>query len=596
MGFMTPAPPPFDPEEWRRRPHLQRIKPLAQDWPLNGFGTPAAVYLFYIAKIALYTGGGLLLISATTPGLGGLGELGSWWTEPIVFQKAVIWTMLWEVLGLGSGSLPLSARFSPMIGGFLYWLRPGTTRLPPWPERVPLTRGTRRTVLDVALYGGLIGSLLFLLVAGETDAAAAAGRLDPTAVAVALAFLALLGLRDKVPFLASRAEVYGTLTIIFLFPLGNLVAAAQIVFVCIWWGAASSKLNRHFPFVVTVMIGNTPWNRWRAAKQRLHRDYPEDLLPSTAGALAAHMGTVIEYTLPAILLASQGGTLGTIAVAGMVIFHLHILSTFPLGVPLEWNIFMIFGLLFLFGHYGAVPLSTLDEPLLIAILAGICVGLPVLGNFRPDLISFLPSMRYYAGNWATSQWLFAKGSRAEERLDEAIVKSAPIVPRQLEERYDADTIEVALYRGLAFRSLHAHGRALNGLAARATDDIEAYDVREGEVIAGVVLGYNFGDGHFHDRQLLEAVQERCGYEPGEVRVVTLESQPAHVQRQHYRIYDAATGLLEEGWVNVADMIERQPWLDERPFPVQPIGGGEERPGGDRAGDGPGDGRTVAPAA
>ena len=29
-------------------------------------------------------------------------------------------------------------------------------------------------------------------------------------------------------------------------------------------------------------------------------------------------------------------------------------------------------------------------------------------------------------------------------------------------------------------------------------------------------------------------------------IVTLESQPAHEQRQHYRIYDAATGLIEEG--------------------------------------------------
>ena len=29
---------------------------------------------------------------------------------------------------------------------------------------------------------------------------------------------------------------------------------------------------------------------------------------------------------------------------------------------------MIFGILFLFGHYGDVPLSTLDNPLLIAFL------------------------------------------------------------------------------------------------------------------------------------------------------------------------------------------------------------------------------------
>ncbi len=95
-------------------------------------------------------------------------------------------------------------------------------------------------------------------------------------------------------------------------------------------------------------------------------------------------------------------------------------------------------------------------------------------------------------------------------------------------------------------------------------------MREGELVAGVVLGYNFGDAHFHDHRLLEAVQERCRFEPGELRVVTLESQPAHVQRQRYRIFDAATGLVEEGWVNVADMVGRQPWLGPEPFPVEPV--------------------------
>ncbi len=114
--------------------------------------------------------------------------------------------------------------------------------------------------------------------------------------------------------------------------------------------------------------------------------------------------------------------------------------------------------------------------------------------------------------------------------------------------------------------MHSHGRALNGLRPRAVDDVDAYDVREGELVAGVVLGYNFGDGHFHDHRLLAAVQERCRFEPGELRVVTLESQPAHVQRQRYRIYDAADGLVEEGWVDVADMVGRQPWLGGEPVP------------------------------
>jgi hypothetical protein len=581
MSFTQPAPPPFEYEEWKRRPHLERIKLLAQDWALNGFGTPGFVYLLYIFKVIVYAGGGLLVISATTSGLGGLGNLGEWWTEPIVFQKAVIWTMLWEVLGLGAGSLPLTLRFSPMIGGVLYWLRPGTTRLPPWPERVPFTHGTRRTLLDVALYAGLIAAALNLLLSGGVDWSKEVpgpglsllvlftpGRLDPAGVGVLLAFLVALGLRDKVPFLAARAEIYGSLAIIFLFPLTNMVIAAQLVFFCIWWGAASSKLNRHFPFVVTVMISNTPWNRWRAAKRRLYRNHPEDMRPSSLGALTAHLGTVIEFTLPLILLVSQGGVIGTIAVAGMVLFHVHIISTFPLAVPLEWNVFMIFGLLFLFGHYGDVPFSTVDDPLLLAILAVICVGLPVLGNFRPDLVSFLPSMRYYAGNWATSQWLFQKQGNAEAKLDRELTKPAPIVTEQLAKFYDRELIDVLVYKGLAFRSMHSHGRALNGLVQRAVDDVEGYDVREGELVAGVVLGYNFGDGHFHDQRLLAAVQERCHFKPGEVRLVTLESQAAHVQRQRYRIFDAAIGLVEEGWVNVADMAERQPWLDERPFPVE----------------------------
>ena len=584
MGFIAPAAPPVDIEEWQRLPHLERIKPLAQDWALNGFGTPYFVYLLYIVKLVVYAGGGLLLISATTKGLGGLGSLSSWWTEPIVFEKAVVWTMLWEVLGLGAGSMPLTLRFSPMIGGVLYWLRPGTTRLPPWPGRVPLTRGTKRTLLDVALYAGLLGAAVYLLVWGASPAAgAAAGRLDPSALGVLLAFGILLGLRDKVPFLAARAEVYGNLMIIFLFPLGNLIVAAQIVFVCIWWGAASSKLNRHFPFVVTVMISNTPWNRSRAAKRRLWRKHPEDLRPSSTGALAAHIGTVMEFTLPLLLLVAPSGPLLSIAVVGMVIFHVHIFSTFPLAVPLEWNVFMIFGILFLFGHYGAVPLSTLDEPLLIAILAVTCVGIPVLGNFRPDLISFLPAMRYYAGNWATSQWLFRKDSAAEQKLDKSIIKAAPIVVEQLAKFYDRDTAELLMYKGLAFRSMHAHGRALNGLLSHAVDDVEQYHVREGELLAGVVLGYNFGDGHFHNEQLLAAVQERCDFAEGELRVVMLESQPAHVQRQHYRIYDAAAGLIEQGYVKVADMVKRQPWLEQTgalqsgAFPVEVIGPSTRRP-------------------
>ena len=148
-----------------------------------------------------------------------------------------------------------------------------------------------------------------------------------------------------------------------LFPLHNLIPGWQFVFFFIWWGAAASKLNRHFPFVIQVMISNTPWNRSRKVKAKMYRDYPDDLRPSTPrGASRAHLGTAWEFGMPLLLIVSDGGTIGTIALIGMLMFHVHIFSTFAMGVPMEWNLFMIFGLCFLFGEYGDVPLGEPRQP------------------------------------------------------------------------------------------------------------------------------------------------------------------------------------------------------------------------------------------
>jgi hypothetical protein len=585
MGFFQPSPPPFDLEEWKAKPFLARLKPVVQDWAVNGFGAPGAIYVIYVVKLAVFVLGAALVISATTPAIGGLGDIEDWWFEPIVFQKVVAWTMLWEILGLGSGSLPLAARYIPPIGGVLYWLRPGTVRLPPWPEKVPLTRGTRRTVADVALYASVLATLIYLLVSdGESAAGFVAGRLDNTAILVLLGLLALLGLRDKVSFLAARPEIYGFLLLVSLWPIEQVIVGWQLVFICIWWGAASSKLNRHFPFVIATMVSNTPWNRSKRMKAQLYEDYPERMRPSWRASVGAHLGTAVEFGLPLVLLITRGeGILGTLALIGMIIFHVHITSTFALGVPLEWNLFMIFGLCFLYGHYAGAPLSDVD-PLMLAVILLIGVALPVLGNLMPERISFLPAMRYYAGNWATSQWLFRIDGDAEGKLDRELFKTAPITIEQLTTLYGRPSAEHLMAKAMAFRALHSHGRALLGLLPRAAEgSVEEYEVREGELVSGVVNGWNFGDGHFHHLQLLEAVQEQCGFEPGDVRVVALESQPAHVQRQRYRIFDAATGLVEEGFVEVADMCEHGPWLEESwDFPVEVT---SSRPSG----------RTAAPA-
>jgi len=566
MGFLQPTPPPFDLEEWRAKPYLTRLKLNCQDWAVNGFAPPDAVYLLYVVKLIVYLLGAALVITLTTPGIGGLGDIGDWWYQPIVFQKLVVWTSLWEILGLGSGSMQLAARYGPIIGGSLYWLRPGTLRLPPWPDKVPLTEGDRRTIFDVALYAGFLATAVWLLQSDPSG-----GLMSKTGIVVLLAVWAALGLRDKVPFLAARPEIYGFFLIVSLFAAKNILIGWQFVMFFIWWGAASSKLNRHFPFVIAVMVSNTPWNRSRKAKAKLYRDYPHDLRPGTPAALGAHLGTAVEFGLPLILLVTNKGPVHTFALVGMILFHAHITSTFALGVPLEWNLFMIYSLLFNFGHYANVPMSTLDNPLLIVVLALIGVVIPVIGNLFPEKISFLPSMRYYAGNWATTVWMFRKDTEAEKKLDERLYKVAPVAVEQLAKQYGDEMAHYFMDKALAFRSMHSHGRALNALVNRAADDIDAYYVREGEVVAGVCAGWNFGDGHFHHEQLLESVQKQVDFDPGDVRVIMLESQPFHIPKQHYRIHDAATGLIEEGWVDVRDMVKRGPWLEESfEFPVEII--------------------------
>ncbi|MGH3559827.1 MAG: DUF3556 domain-containing protein, partial [Mycobacterium sp.] len=134
--------------------------------------------------------------------------------------------------------------------------------------------------------------------------------------------------------------------------------------------------------------------------------------------------------------------------------------------------------------------------------------------------------------------------------------------------YDPTTAEIMSDKVAAFRAMHVHGRALNALLPRAIDNEADYAIREGEFVAGPLVGWNFGEGHLHNEQLLEAVQRRCHFDEGDVRVIILEGQPIQTQRQWYRIADAKTGVIEEGYVNVEDMLTRQPWpASDDQFPV-----------------------------
>ena len=352
MGFVSPNLPDLDVDQWRALPRAERTKAMQQHWTLNGFGTPYAIYLLYIVKIGLYILGGLAF-AAATPGIGTLGNVADWWTEPVVFQKVIVWTLLFEVLGFGCGFGPLTLRFLPPLGTFLYWLRPGTIRLAPWPERVPLTRGSTRTIVDVVLYAAVLAAALWILLGPADGTGDMKGMIEPSRLVPLVVLLPLLGLRDKTIFLAARAEHYWVTTLVFFLPFVDMVLAAKLIMLALWWGAATSKLNKHFPFVVATMLSNAPLVL-RPVKRLLWRDLETDVRPSRLAMTLAHSGTVVEFSVPLVLLLSSGGTVTWVAATVMILFHLNILSSIPMGVPLEWNVMMMFGVAWLFGHYAEI--------------------------------------------------------------------------------------------------------------------------------------------------------------------------------------------------------------------------------------------------
>jgi hypothetical protein len=572
MGFLKQDAPVVDYQEWSKGTRAEKIVPMARHWAEVGFGTPVVLHLFYVVKILLYILGAWLFALATK-GIDGFTNVGQWYAEPIVFEKVVLYTMLFEVVGLGCGFGPLNNRFFPPMGSILYWLRPNTIRLPPWPRRVPLTKGTTRTPFDAVLYGALLVVLVIALFSDGTGPVAALGTtvgvLPMWEIWTILGLLAVLGLRDKVIFLAARGEVYASFTVAFLFAgYGvDMIIAAKLVCLVIWLGAATSKLNKHFPFVISTMMSNNPVFRPRFIKRMFFEHFPDDLRPGRLSRWLAHFSTAIEGLVPLVLFFSHGGWPTYVAAFVMLCFHFGILSSIPMGVPLEWNVFMMFSVLALFVGHASVGLGDMTTPLPLLLFVAVG-GTVVIGNLFPRKVSFLPGMRYYAGNWDTGLWCVKPS--AAQKIEKHIVSIASMPQAQMERYYGSpETAQMYLYMGYAFRAFNTHGRAMFTLAHRAMagQNEDEYVLTDGERICSTAIGWNFGDGHMHNEQLIEALQERCHFEPGEIRVLLLDAQPIHKQRQEYRLVDPATGEFERGYVNVADMVTRQPWDDTVPVHV-----------------------------
>ena len=133
-----------------------RLPFLCKLWASQKNPTPFAIIAMYWTKyFLLFIGGWMFFASFRS-------EASFWsfdwfftWQS---FEKAAVWCMFYELMGFGCSSGPMNGKFKPLIGGFLYFGRPGTTKLslvPDWPILGGVTRTERRELADFGRELGL---------------------------------------------------------------------------------------------------------------------------------------------------------------------------------------------------------------------------------------------------------------------------------------------------------------------------------------------------------------------------------------------------------------------------------------------------------
>jgi hypothetical protein len=551
----TPRPAPradaaaqaFDAATWETLDFTERVRVGTNAYVLQGLNYPLVAYAFHAVKLTLLVAG-WMFFCRFTPGLGTPANFTTWIFEDVAFQKAFLWASLFEVMGFGCMSGPLGIRVWPPFTAFLHFLRPGTTKLAPFPD-LPIFGGGTRTWLDVTLYAAFLLALLRALVQPA---------ITPDVLLPIVVLLPLCGLGDRTIFLAARVEHHFAMIVCFTFA-GNWIAACKWVQLAIWFWAGVSKLTVAFGYVVPIMTANNPLLKSAWLRKRLFVSYPDDLTPSTLAKAMAHAGTFLEFAAPLTLLfVTHDGPLLWLGMFWVLMLHGFILSNLPIAAVFEWNVLSIYAAFFLFvGHPDVSLFAVGSLPLALYLVVALLV-LPLVGNLAPARVSFLVAMRYYAGNWAWNAWLFRNHSyRKLDRLKRA----ASLLTEQQKRFLPAEQAVDADCRFLAFRTMHLQGRILGLLLPRATDGnpYQEYTYCDGETVAASVVGWNFGEGHLADERLITAIQRQVGFEDGDVRVICVEAQPILGSTLHWRVVDAKRGVLDEGHAELSDLARRKPW-------------------------------------
>lgn len=97
------------------------------------------------------------------------------------------------------------------------------------------------------------------------------------------------------------------------------------------------------------------------------------------------------------------------------------------------------------------------------------------------------------------------------------MRPSPNIITQLQTAgYPEDVAEVVLSLTTGWRSMHSQGPGLMSVLLNEVGDREGeYRFREAEFACNSLVAFNFGDGHFHNEDLIRALQSRCNFAPGE---------------------------------------------------------------------------------
>ena len=260
LKLPRPRPLPYDALRLSEASWGQKVEAASRAWAIQGYGAPKIVYVFDGSKSS--SSWWVDSSSARSPMAGLQRALDENILTLESFKRILLYSMTFELLGLGCGSGPLTARYVPPVAACLHFGRPGTAKLP-FLKRVPGFRRTTRGWIEASLYWCLIGISLSNLFGPSVD---------HVNLSWTLGLLVCLSLSDKTIFLAARGEHYAVMLFCLLFPQTGLLGPICVQ-MALWLWAAVSKLTPNFPSVVAAMLSNSPVVPGGPFKRRLYRDF-----------------------------------------------------------------------------------------------------------------------------------------------------------------------------------------------------------------------------------------------------------------------------------------------------------------------------------